>query len=292
LPAKPKRRAKNPPPKRREPMGSTLRCLKALELLADDPFELSLSEICGRMGLPKASAHRLMATLIEGGFVEQERPSGRYRLAGKTLWVGTGFLRHSAVYQTCFPVLQNLAERAENLVHLAVWDSDAVLYLHTVGHPSSLYLFADAGERRPVHSTALGKVLLAYRPREEMERILASGVERYTESTITETGKMAVELDRVRRQGYAFDDQEGVPGLRCVAAPIRDRRGNVVAAMSISAPSAVLEGAAERRQFASLVSEAALRASVQMGYRPRTSNVASLLVPSPEEAGKSRRRRR
>jgi DNA-binding IclR family transcriptional regulator len=257
-------------------MSSTLRCLQALERLAAEPFEYGLSEMAAALSLPKASAHRLLATLCGGGFVEQDAATRHYRLAGKALWVGTGFLRHSAVYRSAFTVMQELAGRAEGMVHLAVWDNDTVLYLHTIGHPSSLYLFADVGERRPVHCTALGKVLLAHRSPADAVRLFSHGVERHTETTIMSLAAMKRELDQVRRQDYAVDNEEGVRGLRCLAAPIRNHRAEVVAGLSVSAAAHVLSPQ-EQPRYAALVREAALRVSVQLGFRPRTSNLASLI---------------
>lgn len=177
--------------------------------------------------------------------------------------------------------MQDLSGKTEGTVHLWLWDNDAVLYLHTVGHPSSLYLFADTGERRPVHATALGKVMLAYRTPEYLERIFSDEVERYTEKTITSPDAMRRELETIRDQGYALDDEDGVRGLRCLAAPIRDHKGQVVAAISMSAPTSVL-AEENRPRFASHVQEAAIRASVQAGYRPLTTNVSSLLTRPPD----------
>ncbi len=145
----------------------------------------------------------------------------------------------------------------------------------------SLYLFADTGERRPVHATALGKVMLAYRTAEELERISFNEFERYTDKTITSPEAMRRELETIRNQGYALDDEEGVDGLRCLAAPVRDHKGQVVAAISMSAPTPVL-ARENRPHYAGLVQEAALRASVHAGYRPVTTNVSSLLKLPPD----------
>jgi DNA-binding IclR family transcriptional regulator len=258
-------------------MTSTIRCLKLLETLAREPYELSLSSICTEQGLPKGSAHRLMATLVDSGFVEQSKSNRKYRLTGKALWVGGAYLRHSALYRAAFPILQELALRVEGMAHLAAWDAGSVLYLHTVGPPSSLYLFADTGELRPVHATGLGKAMLAYRPDADLERVFQDPVESFTARTITSREAMRQELERIRSQGYAFDDEEGVVGLRCVAAPIWNRDGLAVAAISSSAAAAELEG--ERRShLAATIREGALRVSVQLGYRPKTANLSSLLA--------------
>lgn len=258
-------------------MSSTLRCFRVLEALAAEPYELSLSAICTAQELPKASAHRLMATLVESGFVEQDEHTRRYRLSGKALWVGGGYLRHSALYRAAFPILQELSGRIEGMAHLAAWDSGSVLYLHTVGPPSSLYLFADTGERRPIHATALGKAMLAFRPEADFERIFDGPLESYTPTTITSREAMRAELEVIRREGYAFDDEEGVAGLRCVAAPVWDRNGVACGAVSASGAAAKVIGD-ERARRADILREVGLRISVQLGYRPKTANLSSLLA--------------
>jgi DNA-binding IclR family transcriptional regulator len=263
---------------RRPAMSSTLRCLAVLELLAHEPYTASLGAISAHLGVPKATAHRVVSTLVEAGFVEQDQDNRQYRLTGRTLWIGTAYLRHSRIYNSSFGVMQDLAARIkECMVHLALCDGDAVLYLHTVGHPQALYLFADAGERRPIHATALGKVLLAHRPDADVCRIFDKGCKAYTKHTITSLPAMRRELKLIRERGYAVDNEEGVIGLRCVAAPIHNSRGEVIAAMSLSAAASVLtqENAAK---YAHYIMQATLRVSVQFGYRPPTANLASLIA--------------
>lgn len=266
-------------------MSSTLRCLQVLEILARDHQSLSLNEIAEAISVAKSSAHRFVSTLAAAGFVEREETTRRYHLAGKALWVGAGYLRYSPTYRAGYAAIDRLAHSASTMAHLGVWDTDTVLYLDTTGPLRSALLVTDVGERRPVHCTALGKELLAYRPDADLERIFARGCERYTEKTITTIASMRKNLTRIRQRGYALDDEEGFRGLRCVASPIRDSSGEVVAALSVSAPAVQLRNSDVPR-YARLVQEAALWASVQLGYRTSTANVASLLtsVPDKDEA--------
>jgi DNA-binding IclR family transcriptional regulator len=257
-------------------MSSSLKCFQALELLASDPYELSLSEISAELALPAASAFRIVSTLCEAGLVEQEEATRRYRLKGKALWIGTGYMRRSAVYRAAFVVLQETARKVQGLVHLATIDSDRVLYLHTVGSPSALYLYADTGERRPLHCTGLGKAMLAFQPSEVIDRVLAQRLERLTPKSITSVPALREELAATRQRGYAIDDEENAVGLRCVAAPILDRTGYATAAFSMSAPVAVLNDQTIEH-YSAAIREAAIRVSVQLGYRPRTSNLESML---------------
>jgi len=261
--------------RRRETMSSSLKCFQAMELLASEPYELGLSEISIELALPLASAHRVIATLCQAGLAEQDGATRKYRLTGKALWIGTGYLRRSDVYHAAFLVLQETAKKCQGLVHLATIDSDRVLYLHTVGSPSALYLYADTGERRPMHCTGLGKALLAFQPPDLVDRILGGKMEKLTPKSITSAAALREELARIRQRGYALDDEENALGLRCIAAPILDPSGRAVAAFSMSAPAAALPDSAVDH-YSAVVREAALRVSLQIGYRPAASQLQSL----------------
>jgi len=260
---------------RRESMSSTLKCFHALELLAQEPYEFPLSEVAARLEQPLTTAHRLMATLVEAGFAEQDSVSRRYRMAGKALWAGAAYLRNSPVYRASFLVMQETARTSAGLIHLGALHGDWVLYLHTVGSPSRLYYYADTGERRTLHATGLGKAILAWQPAEVVNRVMSRKLTRFTRRTICTGSKLQEELRVTRQRGYAIDDEEGVTGLRCVAAPIFDASGVSVAALSMSAPAQLLTKAAIE-PASSQIREAAMKISVQVGYRPASSNVLSL----------------
>jgi IclR family transcriptional regulator, KDG regulon repressor len=248
----------------RNRVGSALRCFEVIEVLARPPYELGVKDIAQTTGLATTSTHRALATLVEAGFVEQDATTRRYRVSGKALWVGGAYLRSSSFYHAAFFVIQELAREIEGLVHLAVFDQGSVLYLHTVGKMRSASLCADTGDRRPAHSTALGKALLAYQPAEVVERAI-DNASRFTPRTITSLAVMQEELALVRATGVAVDEEEGSPDLRCVAAPIFGASGHAEAAMSIATiglPISTVKG-----PYAALVREATLRVSVQLGYR-------------------------
>jgi IclR family KDG regulon transcriptional repressor len=263
-------------PDRRASMSSSLKCFQALELLASPPYELSLTDIAVELSLPVASAHRIVTTLCVAGAAEQDGRTKWYRLTGRTLWIGTSYLRRCPVYRAAFVILQEMAHKCyslglnQALTSLGTIDNDQVLYLHSVGNPAALSLFANTGERRPMHSTALGKALLAFQPHEVKDRVLAGKLTKTGPRTITTATALREELFVIRQRGSAIDDEEYVRGTRCVAAPILDHMGCAIAAMSVSAP-AFLFGDALIESCSLLVRDAALRVSVQIGYRPQTS---------------------
>jgi IclR family acetate operon transcriptional repressor len=214
----------------------------------------------------KASAHRLLGTLLRAGFVEQEPISRRYRLAGKALWVGTGYLRNSNVYRASFLLMQELAKKTEGAVRLGVWDNDTVLVLHSAGYASTMQMFFDVGDRRPVHASAMGKVMLAFRPASEAREILARGVEAWTHKTITTLSAIKPENDKIRKTGYAVSNEELILGIRSLAAPIRNQQGQVVASISIADTPAIMKGRQET-QYAGMLKDVAARISAQLGFR-------------------------
>jgi DNA-binding IclR family transcriptional regulator len=218
-------------------MSSTLRCFKVLELLAEEPFELSVSDTAEKLSMPRASAHRLCATLVEGGFVEPVPSSKRYRLTPKSLWVGSGYLRHSAIYRAAFFPMQALAKQIPGTAQLGILSEGKVLFIHSVGYPGSTEAFADVGLRRALHATASGKLFLAEMLVEEVERLMAHGVEKYTERTAVSFSRIKEELIQIAANGYAVNDEELIPGYLVLAAPVLDSSGSTVAAISITMPA-------------------------------------------------------
>ncbi len=263
---------------RRASMSSSLKCFEALELLASPPYEFPLSELAAELSLPVASLHRIMKTLCVAGVAEQHSRTRWYRLTSRTLWIGTGYLRRSAVHRAAFVVLQEMARKCyaqglnQALTYLATIENDQVLYLHTVGNPSALHLYANTGERRPMHSTGLGKALLAFQPAEVVERVLSCKLPKHGPNTITSPAALREDLCAIRKRGYAIDEEENVQGTHCVAAPILDQSGHAVAAMSISAPASAFP-LELTEHYSLIVREAALRVSVQIGYHSRSGHV-------------------
>ena len=245
-------------------MTSTLRCLKVLELLAEEPFELSFSELASRLEIPKASAHRLCTTLLEANLITQDPVTRRYMLSSHALWVGSGYLRHSPLYRAAFFPMQELAGQIPGTVQLGVLDGDYVLFIHSIGYSGAPHAFADVGLRRPLNATASGKIFLSGMQPEEVDRIMAKCTEKYTRSTITSTARMKQELAGVRKARYAHNVEELLPGFWVVAAGIVGQDERAVAVISITLPLSDFTPEREAT-VATLVKEAARRASLQLG---------------------------
>ena len=246
-------------------MSSTLRCLKVLEFLAEEPFELTFTDIAAKLDSPKASAHRLCTTLMEANLITQQPVTRRYMLNSHALWVGSGYLRHSPLYRAAFFPMQELARQVPGTVQLGVLDQDYVLFIHSVGYSGAPHAFADVGLRRPLNATASGKIFLAGMAADELERIMAKCTEKYTSSTITSLTKMKQEIVQVRKMRYARNVEELLPGYWVLAAAVGGKESSPAGVISLTMPLKEFSSENETA-FSAIVKEAARKASLQLGH--------------------------
>ncbi len=253
-------------------MTSTLRCFQVLELFAEEPFERSASDIAEILSTPKATAHRLCTTLVESGFIQRVPASKRYRLTAKSLWVGSGYLRHSAIYRAAFFPMQALSKQIPGTVQLGVLSEGRVLFIHSVGYPRSIDAFADVGLQRALHATAAGKLFLADMALDKVEQLMTHEIKQYTGRTIVTFTKMKKELLQIAAKGYAVNDEELLPGYYYIAAPVHDASGATVATISITI-SADLAHTEEKASYTALLCETAQKTSIPLGYSPISNRV-------------------
>jgi IclR family KDG regulon transcriptional repressor len=218
--------------------------------------ELGVSEIAEATGLHKATTHRLLMTLFNGGFLERTADGERFRLGLRLVELGLGALRSLDFRRAAFPYMQGLVERFQEICTLSIFDRGQVLYVEVVHSERSLTIAARVGRHLPTHCTASGKVLLAFLPPEVVEPILNAPLAAYTEKTITSPGRLRQELEAVRQRGYALADEEFEVGIWAISAPVRDIGGNVIAAMGIPFPTNRL-----RRERIPEIAEALLEAA-------------------------------
>ena len=227
-------------------LSSVSKALTLLDAFTAEKPELTLSELARRAGTHKSSAFRLLSTLQAHGFVEKN-PAGRgYRLGWKPLELAGRLLGRYELRELAAPFMEALAKKSGEIVHLSILDGGQIVYLDKRGRSQPLTVSTTIGGRSPAHASAMGKVLLAGLPAAEARRVLgARRLARFTPTTITDPRRLEHELEDIRRQGFALDNEEAFPGIRCVAAPLRDREGVVRAAISITAPTQRVAG---RRQ--------------------------------------------
>jgi DNA-binding IclR family transcriptional regulator len=246
---------------------SVARALAILDGLAEARGELALNEIASRLGLAKSTAHGLISTLKEFGYIEQSSFTAKYKLGLRLFEVGSVVALGWDVRTIAAPYIQKLLEEMRETVHLVILDKYEVLYIDKRESSESLRIASQVGMRLPAHCTGVGKVLMAYlSPEERREIIVAKGLPRYTRNTLTDAASLEAEFSRIREQGYAVDNEEIMDSLKCVAAPIRDQGGEVISAVSLSGPISRMQG--ERFQTAvTLVRKTAADISASLGYR-------------------------
>jgi IclR family KDG regulon transcriptional repressor len=214
------------------------RALSILESFTLDHQERGVTEISKSLSLNKSTVYGLLATLERRNYVEKNAENGKYRLGLKLLDLGTIKRESLELVIVATPFLQDLVDRFQETVHLAIYDAGEVVYVDKKESRNALMnINSYVGKRNPVYCTGVGKCLLAYQPTAEVERIIAKGFRAYTPSTITDPARFREELDLIRQGGYAFDREEFERGLVCVAAPVRNHHGQVIASVSISAPT-------------------------------------------------------
>jgi DNA-binding IclR family transcriptional regulator len=210
--------------------------LNILEALRSERSGLSLSELTFRVGLPKPTVYRIVATLESRGYLDRTS-DGNYRLGRKFFERQPEGNGQHALIQAARPAMKKLLDSCRETLNLGILDGGEVVIIETLESPLTVRMSSKIGNRRFPHSTALGKVLLAALPEKDAHRIVrARGLPRFTDHTITTWRSLAVELEKVRQQGYAFDNCENEPDGRCVAAPIFGLDRSVVAALSMSGP--------------------------------------------------------
>ncbi|HHY46428.1 MAG TPA: IclR family transcriptional regulator [Firmicutes bacterium] len=263
-------------------VNSVLRAMGILDLLGRSGKRMGVTEIGAELGLHKSTVYRILSTLEQGGYVQQDLETGKYSLGTHILELGMQCLQQIDLREKAGPIMKRLSAETGEVVHLAILDGLEVVYIDKAEQSQTLTMRARIGARAHAHCTALGKVLLAFRGNEVMAHLEGRELVRQTPNTITSVAELRAHLSLVRERGYAIDDEENEQGVRCVAVPIRNHAGTVVAAMSISAPSVRLT-----RERVSEVVPLILRAgrdlSEALGYRPGPPECQGVRSAVPEQ---------
>ena len=210
--------------------------LALVELVAAAPAPVRLTDLVDAGALPRSTTLRLLAALVEAGVLET-RPDRCYSLGPQLAVWGQLYLERLDVTQKAVDLMRELAAEVRETCFLGVREHRQVLYVACADGPQAVRPVARVGSRNPLHCTGMGKALLAFSPPELAAEYVEGEMERRTERTITEPAALLEELERTRERGWAIDDIENEEGVRCIAAPIRDHLGAVIAAMSIAAPA-------------------------------------------------------
>ena len=249
---------------------SVAKALMILNVLAEHQREMSLGDISKEMQMAKSTAYGLLATLRDFGYIDQSPLDGKYRLGIRLFEVGNIVANSWDVRQVAAPFIQTLVDELGETVHLVVLDKGEVLYIDKRESAKlSLRIVSQVGTRLPTHCTGVGKVFLANLSIDEVRRLIATkGLARYTKNTITDLSRLEEELDLVRRQGYATDNEEIMESLRCVAVPLLDHTGKVCAAISVSGPVSRFDGE-QLESIVNLIVHIGQEISASLGYREK-----------------------
>jgi len=251
-----------PLPKKNYQVPALARALDILEFIAQRR-EASFTEIFTCLGLPKSSTYQLLGTLAGRGYVRHAGDSSRYSLGFKLFELGNQAVSGLDIRAEALPILHKLVEQTKETCHLGVLDGVEGVYLAKLEGSQPVRLNSWEGKRLFLHCTAMGKALLAFQDEDAREQLIAeAGLKPMTENTITDPELLRSHLALVRERGWALDDQENEPHIRCVGAPVRDIHDKVVAAISISGLATRFDG-----EYLLTIAELVRRAADELSQR-------------------------
>jgi len=262
---------------------------KALELLSVFSFReprLSLADLAKRTGIPRATAFRLLSTLEQTGFLAKEH--GAYQLGIKCFVLGNIVAGGFDLRETAHPHLVALRDATRETTQIAILDHWQVVYLERMLSPLPVgFMRSRAGAILPAYCTALGKTLLAYRPEAEVSAWAAKQkFTALTPRTITSASRLLKELRVIRERGYGLDEEEREKGVCCIAAPVTNHTGHVVAAISVAGPMHRMPRALEGSEIAAAVVAAARTISVDLGAVEEVGSVDAYRAATPAHGGR------
>jgi len=220
----------------RRRLSSVATAIELLKAFSEDEVEIGISTLARRLGVAKSTAHRLATTLVSENLLEQDRATGKYRLGIALFRLGTLVRRRMNVSEVARPHLFSLRETTNETVHLAILDGSDIMYVYFLESTQAIRMRSDLGLRKPAYCTAEGQAILAFSPPEVVAAVIRTGLQARTPNTITDADTLARALESVRARGCAVDDEESEVGVRCVAAPVRNDAGEVVAAVGVAGP--------------------------------------------------------
>jgi DNA-binding IclR family transcriptional regulator len=261
------------PPRSIEPgrLSSVATAVRLLKAFSEQQVEIGISDLAKRLGVAKSTVHRLAVTLVADGMLEQNSDSGKYRLGIALFRLGSLVRRRMTVSNEARPLLRELREKVNETVHLAVLDGHEIMYVYNLESTQAIRMRSDVGVRKPAYCTAEGQAILAFQPDDVVDDVVRAGLPARTPQTITDGDMLRRLLDGVRQRGCAIEDEESEIGMRCIAAPVRNDGGEVVAAIGIAGPVSRLTRKA-LTAFIPHVIEIAAAISARLGHRPRIAS--------------------
>lgn len=251
---------------------SLSRGLGLLFALSECPMPLSLTELSDRIHLSKSTVQRLTYTLQKLGYLDRDGETKKFRLGQRAMLLGLSIIKHSDLRKVAFPHLDKTSKEIGETVNLAILDGTEIVYVERIKTQQILNINLEVGSRLPAYCTSMGKAILAFLPNERLEALLKEmNLKPQTSNTVISKGALKRELEKVRRCGFATNNEELSIGLRSVASPVRNAGGQVIAAVNIAVPSSRVQLKQLETVLARKVIETADRISFTLGYRKEAS---------------------
>lgn len=241
------------------------RALDIIEVLAEENEGLGVTEIANRIGLHKSTAHRIITTLANRGYLKKNE-NGTYQIGLALIGAASLYINSLELQTEARPFVARITAELGLTCHLGVLDGDEVVYIEKMDIFSNVRLYSQIGVHVPAYSCSLGKCLLSNYSSEDIRKIMANcKFEKFTDKTITSMDELIADIDKVRKRGWGIDDEESEVGHRCLGVPIYDYRGDIIAAISASGPTNIFTR--DRiEHVASYLKEQAMELSESMGY--------------------------
>ncbi|MFB5661938.1 IclR family transcriptional regulator [Alteribacillus sp. HJP-4] len=214
------------------------RALTIIKLVSTKKDGYGVTELADKLELNKSSIFRLLATLMEHGFIEQDLVTKRYRLGYQYLELSSKLLDSMDIRKEAAPYLKKLEELTNEVIHLVIYSQKEAVYIEKLEGNETLRMHSQVGKRAPMHCTSAGKTILAYLSEEEARQIInLKGLPPHTKNTLTDPEELILNLTEIKKRGYGIEREENEIGITCIACPIFNFRGEISGAISISGPS-------------------------------------------------------
>lgn len=260
------------------PVLTVIKALDIIELLSKDTSNrgIGISELSRETGLGKSTIHRILDTLLYYRYIDKNEETNRYRLGWELYRMGQMVPRQNQLYNLDSTLLIELSKQTKETINVAILkNSDVVIISKIEGSKENLRVSLQPGDHEPLHATGLGKVLISEFGEEEIRKAVREEkgkLKKFTHNTIMTVDELIVEIEKVRRQGYAVDSEEYSIGLYCMAMPLRDYTGNIIAALSVSSPYARITEA-RIQEILNFLEASAQKISATLGFRKASQKI-------------------
>ncbi|GAB3063785.1 IclR family transcriptional regulator [Virgibacillus ainsalahensis] len=245
------------------------RAFAILKVLSNEPDGLRITKLAEEVGLSKSTAHRLTSTLVNLNYVYQNPETEKYLLGNALIRLTSSMLNNLDVINVAEPYLASLSRDVNETIHLCVEDNGEVLYVDKIESNQKIRMYSTIGSRAPLYCTGVGKILLSGMDQTYLNDVISRiKFESRTKMTITSGEELKKEIKKVESQGYSLDNIENEEGIRCIAGPIYDYKGQITASFSISGPANRVTMDRVNNELAEKVRATSKQISEQFGYLP------------------------